>query len=152
MNAIRLFFAVPLLALSTSSVAAEQDVLNQLFGTWEITETYHCSHICAMDDAEASTYIGMEFSYSRYEVRTPEAVCNKPGYKFVYISVDDWVRGYRFYPTTIGLNDGDNVVAYISCDEPFGVEFTGIGSSIMLKDAETILLSWDGIDFEARKK
>ena len=112
------------------------------FGTWKVTK-YYIPGISALTNKEAEGYIGKICEYSEDVFTGDGAVTDAPDYQEFEQTADDFSANYGGITLdSIGITADSVKQVNVSNAYDFG-------SSFYVKDANTILISSDGVFFEA---
>lgn len=115
------------------------------FGTWKVTK-YYMPGINALSMEEAKGYIGKVCEYSEDTFTSDGAVTYQPDYQEFEETSDDFLTNYGGITlSSIGITADS--VKWVNINNSFD-----FGSSFYVKDDNTILISMDGVFFEAVKQ
>jgi hypothetical protein len=142
----------PLLGLSilaanvTSQVAPERAV----FGHWRVTGWSCPAQGCALARAQAAAFRGRPAFYSDSLVRISGTVCREPRYKIGYWPATGFYGGSRL--KNFGIRADSALVVEVGCaakpDSRSDPRWQVWGAFLIVKDAEHVLVVWEGVFFE----
>jgi hypothetical protein len=125
--------------------------LTTLRGTWRITDTHFCPHVCAMDETEAARLTGAILSYSAGGFSNGRVSCSSPRFSRRGWTREEFFGEYRFKSETLGLKRPVIEELSVQCSDA-RVSWPVFGATVLVRDDRTILVAWDGFFFEARRK
>lgn len=114
------------------------------FGTWKIT-AYHMPGVSAISDTEAEGYIGKTCTYSADVFNGDGEVTDYPDYQEFEQTADDFTAAYKIALESIGITS--ETVKGVNVSNALG-----FGCNFLIKDEKTILITWDGVFFEAERQ
>ncbi|UJF21192.1 hypothetical protein [Shewanella sp. OMA3-2] len=131
--------------------ANEFEYKHLALGTWEITGTHYCPNVCALDDEQASSYSGTIIELLKFEANVGDKNCRDVSYLYRHLTSTKFVQKNRYHPARIGI-DGDTVVEVsLYCGGLFGERLTDMASHFYIKNQNEILISFDGVNFLAKR-
>jgi hypothetical protein len=149
MRYISTLFAV---FLSITHVNAnEYEYKHIALGKWEISDTNYCPNVCALDDEQASSYVGTIIEFTEFSAKIGNEICENPSYLYRHLTSDEFVQGNRFFPSKLGLVGETIIEVTLFCGGSFGERRNGMGSHFYIKNQNEILVGFNGVDFLTRR-
>ena len=103
-----------------------------------------------MDAAEADRWKGTMLTYSTGAFSDGRKSCSSPKFTRRGLTAKSFLGEYRFKADAIGLSAPVIEEFSVQCDNPRpGPEF---GATVLVRDANTLMVPWDGVYFEARRQ
>jgi hypothetical protein len=123
------------------------------YGDWKITRVAGFAKVSAMDEKDAAKWIGARVTYSPDVAmfRGPDGndKCEKPKYEGRVIDADQFREEWREDPKDLGLPP--DRIEIIEVKQRGGHGWTCCGGEFIVKSYGSIIVSWDGADFEMNR-
>ncbi|ABR47642.1 hypothetical protein Amet_1443 [Alkaliphilus metalliredigens QYMF] len=118
----------------------------EYYGEWMASDTTYYMPISAMSDDEyKSKYFGEIAWFSEHEASFVGESIENPIYREEVINNEDFFESYRLELTDLGIEESNVKI--------IGIEnWTNPGSTLIMKDKDTLITLWDGVFFELKRK
>jgi hypothetical protein len=132
-------------ALVAGSCAARSRPVFQ--GGWRVI-WFTAPGISALAPTEATGWIGTVASYDKHRAAFGREICDQPSYATRTMAPDEFAKEYRVRPADLGLQGDAVTLISVTCASPW----TNRGSLLVVKSADVLLTTWDGVFFELERR
>lgn len=119
------------------------------FGKWVVSKVSGTSRISAMSEAEIKSFIGKKAEYNRRLAAFDGESCENPIYKKETLSEADFFSGFRSSFENLDLQGKSVTIFYVF--ENQSNPWINPGSSLIIKDNNTLITIWEGVFFEMKR-
>jgi len=112
-----------------------------IVGRWEVVD-YHITPVAAIDESEATEWLGLLVVYSENAVGFESELCETPSFEEHAELFDDYFADYEIDPAVFDIEEPEINVISIQCG---GFTWTGPGSELIHVKGDTIVIVFDGV-------
>ena len=152
MKLMRIYSTLVLIAFSATKILASE-VENQhiVLGTWQVSSTNYCPHICALDDEQTSSYANTIIELSKLSAKIGNKTCLNPSYVYRHLTSHEFYQSNYFPASDIGLLGETVTEVTLFCGEQQGNYKSGMRYHFYIKSQDEILLGVDGVEFLTKR-
>lgn len=128
--------------------SCESKAVNQkeYYGEWTAGEKIYFMPISAMgEDDYKQQYLGKVAAFSEKKASFGDESKENPIYSESSITKEVFIETYRMNPEDMGLAAGETKIIHIE-------NWNNPGSTLIVKDKDTLITLWDGVFFELNRK
>ena len=149
---MRIYSTLVLIAFSVTNVLANEfEEQHIALGTWQVSSTNYCPHICALDDERSSSYVNTIIELSKLSAKIGNETCMNPSYEYSHLTSHEFFQSNYFPASKIGLIGDTITEVTLFCVGQQGKHKYRMGYHFYIKSQDEILLGVDGVEFLAKR-